>query len=336
MQLTQIHTYLIRPERGEADRTGIGGTAVDTEGKLFELLNNVYQKSDDECDIDIIFTPAADGRQENDCRNLIVDYAKAPTLDLGRTIAERLAGVTTHRSGLGLLFLLHGNDGNKAKLVVSRFPADSGILAEENASNLSVAFLERVFMKSAHSYKAVLFNDTPDVAGFWEARAIDKQINASDTQISHYWIRDFLTADFVTTAEWGTRRLAKAIREAISSSNEFDVKQELTAAATLSRSLSGKKISIDDFVNQFGLSEKAQQALYGSLPATQISNQIFEFNLSAFKEIIAFRSMELDNGAVLSAEADKFDKVFHKEDIRDKSRFTTEGRIVNEKLRKTR
>lgn len=336
MQLTKIHTYLVRPERGTSDRTKIGGTEVPNEGKLFELLESVYQKSDDECDIDIIFMPAFDGTQQNDCRDLIVDYAARPTLDSGRKIADRLAGVSTHRSGLGLLFLLHGIDGSQAKLVVSRFPADSGILAEENANDLSVEFLERVFMKSAYSYKAVLFKDAPDGPGFWEARAIDKQINANDTQISQYWIRDFLIADFVTTAEWGTRRLAKALREAISSSKDLDVKQELSAAATLSRSLAGKKISVDAFIDQFGLSEKATATLYASLPASQVSSQTFEFDFTAFKEIIAFRAMELDNGAVLSAEADKFDTVFQKEEVGDASRFTTEGRIVNEKLRKTR
>jgi putative GTP pyrophosphokinase len=61
---------------------------------------------------------------------------------------------TTHRSGLGLLFLVTGEDDGETKIVVSRFPADSGVLAEEKGKGLTVEFLERIFMKGAKSYKA--------------------------------------------------------------------------------------------------------------------------------------------------------------------------------------
>jgi hypothetical protein len=53
------------------------------------------------------------------------------------------------RSGLGLLFLIRGKERNKSKLVISGFPADNGILAEEQSNSLTVQFVERIFMKNA-------------------------------------------------------------------------------------------------------------------------------------------------------------------------------------------
>jgi hypothetical protein len=76
------------------------------------------------------------------------------TLVRGRRIAARLQNVTTHRSGLGLLFLITGTEGLESKIIISRFPADEGILAEANREALTVEFLERIFVKNARAYKA--------------------------------------------------------------------------------------------------------------------------------------------------------------------------------------
>ena len=54
-------------------------------------------------------------------------------------VAERLQSVTTGRSGLGLLFLINGREGGTQKTVVSRFPAEQGVLAEEKGNSLTMA-----------------------------------------------------------------------------------------------------------------------------------------------------------------------------------------------------
>ena len=156
MPVEHIHTYLVHPGKGLADAQ-VGGTTVALQGKLFRLLDGIYSKSDEECDIDISFNQNADGRQQNDCRDLFLAYLQGPTLIRGRAIAERLYRTTDKRSGLGLFFLIAGREGKTHKLVISRFPTDSAILAEEDERNLTVEFLERVFMKSATSYKAAAY-----------------------------------------------------------------------------------------------------------------------------------------------------------------------------------
>lgn len=104
MAIQSAFTYMVHPGRSDPDPGKITGAAVPLEGKLFDLLSEVYQKSDNECDIDIQFD-ASSGKQENPCRSLITDFVSSPNVDTGRAVAHRLASVTTHRSGLGLLFL---------------------------------------------------------------------------------------------------------------------------------------------------------------------------------------------------------------------------------------
>jgi hypothetical protein len=68
-----------------------------------------------------------------------------------------------------------------------------------------------------------------------------------------------------------------------------------------------------------------------------MAQEFFRFDLTEFKTLIAYKSVELSNGALLTAQSSEFDKVFHQE-FSDRSRktvkFSTEGKVVNEKLKK--
>jgi hypothetical protein len=337
LPVEHIHTFLVHPGKGLAAAPQIGGTTVALQGKLFRLLENIYLNSDDECDIEISFNHDADGRQQNDCRDLITAYLQNPGLPRARTIAERLFKTTDKRSGLGLFFLIAGREGRNHKLVISRFPTDSAILAEEDERNLTVEFLERVFMKSATSYKAAVYQDSSLQAGFWLGKAVDKQINSRMIEVSNYWIFDFLASDFRLTAAHGTRRLGAALRNAARTSQDIGVKSELTAAVTLARGLGRRRISINEFIDHFGLSEAAAQDIRRQLTSPEIATEQFQFDLEEFKGQVGFRSVELSNGGILTADSGDFNEVFHREIIDDRTqevKFSTTGRIVNEKLRK--
>jgi hypothetical protein len=333
MALTTIHTYLVYPrDQGEEQA---GGTAVPLRGKLFDLLNDVYQKSDGECDIDIAFNPAASGAQENAIRTLVLTYLNEATLENGRAIASALKVVTTNRSKVGMLFLMSGQEDGEHKIVVSRFPADNGILAEEAQHGLNVEFLERVFMKSQHSYKAVTFRGPTLAAGFWQGRAIDKQSGDLLLQVSDYWIRGFLDADFRTTSAHGTRRLAEAIRNASQSTRDPDVRREIIAAATLAQNLAGERTSVDEFARRFGLTDAARNAITRQLRNPATAGETFMFAAEEFSRQVAFRTVELSSGAMLTAQAADFDTVFNIEELGDGSvRYSTTGTLVGERLRK--
>jgi|SRR5581483_420070 len=157
MELKTIHCFLVHPAKHEESQPAIGGTAVPKRGQLFTMLNGIFEKAESDCRTDISFNHAADGKQQNGCRDLFLAYIKSHSIKDGRKIALRLQAVTTQKSGLGLLFLMLGHDDKRAKIVLSRFPADQGILAEERKDSLTVEFLEKVFMKSATAYKAACY-----------------------------------------------------------------------------------------------------------------------------------------------------------------------------------
>lgn len=339
MPIEHIHSYLVHVGKGREAAPQIGGTEVPLEHKLFKMLDDIYSKADDECDIDISFNHDADGNQQNPCRDLLINYLNEPTIEKGRRIAERLETVTTNRSGLALLFLITGTEGLHTKIVISRFPADSAILAEENRQTLTVEFLERVFMKSKTAYKAAMYKDTSLLNGFWKGQTVDKQINDPHVQLSKYWVFDFLDSDFLTTSAAGTRQLAVALRNAARNSRNIRVKSEITAAVTLAGSLVGRTLSIRDFGNQFGLSEEAKQAIFKEIKIPRLVDEAFQFHATEFSNQVAYRSVELDSGGTLTAETAEFDNVFQREEIdgvEPKIRFSTVGKVISESLGKSR
>jgi hypothetical protein len=162
-----IHAFVVHPGRGAGrEKIEMNGTGVPLTGPMFRLLNNIYTRSDQECDIDITFRPTSDGKQHNPCRDLFIKYLQAPSLESAKLIAERLGDNTDGRSGLGLLFFIVGREDLNYKLMISRFPTDSAIYVEEKATTLTVEFLERVFMKNKSSYKAVVYRIRLYTAGF--------------------------------------------------------------------------------------------------------------------------------------------------------------------------
>ncbi len=63
---------------------------------------------------------------------------------------------------------------------------------------------------------------------------------------------------------------------------------------------------------------------------------MFRFDGDEYKSVIAYKSVELNNGAMLTAQSANFDSVFRQEFTdgkKDEVKFTTKGKVVNEKLK---
>ena len=331
-----MFSFLVHPSKNEESQPDIGGTQLSLDGKLFFMLSTIFKQATEDCNIEIAFTPSADGTQLNQRRSEIIDLLKNQDIDFARSIAKHLQLVTTKRSGLGLLFVVLGHENSIRRLYISRFPADFGIVAEETQEALYVELLERVFMKNTASYKAVVFDGSNYDSDFWVGKAIDKQISNKSVAISSYWIRDFLLADFRTTSAGGTRRLAIAIKETINETGDLEIKEELAAAARLAKSLNGQLINMENFAERFGLSEKTKSALIAKLKHPNLRFDQFQFSINEFSRHVRFRSLQISNGAVLTAPIGKFDKCFTKTCVAKDSNeylFSTQGTIVNEHLR---
>jgi hypothetical protein len=337
MELDSIHSYLIHPGKNLEEPPEISGAVVAKAGRLFDMMKKVFDKAEEECQHDIAFSADSDGKQHNECRNSLLAYLKKCDLVQGKQLAKNLQAVTTNRSGLGLLFLMKGAHKGETKIVVSRFPADSGILAQEVEKGLTVEYLERIFMKSATSYKAAVYSGKSHDHDFWKGKAGDKQINSAESYIASYWIRDFLHSDFLTPGEAGTRRFASAVREAMNHSSDTKTKEEITALSRLLPGLKGKVASAKGILDQFHVSNETQQQIKGRFRRESLFDEQFRFMPDELAKFLAFTTVELDNGGLLTAATDNFDSVFTRELVdsaKNVVRFSTEGKITDQRFRK--
>ena len=339
MDINAIHSYLVHPGKHDEEQPHIRGTAVEKRGRLFDMLKKVFDNAEQECQHDIAFVPDKADAQRNECRDCVLAYVKNQHINEGRKLAERLHKVTTHRSGLGLLFLMAGREKGNTKVVISRFPADSGILADEKEKGLTVEFLERIFMKSATAYKSAVYSGHSYDKDFWKGKAVDKQVNTSDGSISNYWIREFLRSDFLTPGEAGTRRFAISVREAMNRTADNRVKEEVAAMCLLIGGLRGRVISAKEALDQFNVSDITKEEIKDKFSRQNLFDEHFRFVPDEFSKHLAFKTVELDTGGLLTASTDRFNEVFTKEIVDKRGnvfRFTAQGKIVDQRFRKAK
>ena len=94
MAISKAFAFLIPPGKGASGGGSISGKEIAiSSGKLFEMLDGIFTGDSSPRDFDVTFNAAADGTQENECRNLLVEFESSPTAKTGRRIAERLQGV---------------------------------------------------------------------------------------------------------------------------------------------------------------------------------------------------------------------------------------------------
>lgn len=337
MPLKFIFSYLTYPGKNKESAPDVSGTSIPiTTGRLLDMLKQIYESAEKDCDIPISFLSEA-GVQKNAIRDNILKLIKKPSLESALPLANQLQLATGGTSRMGLLFLCIGEEGGEAKIVISRFPADEGIVAEKNSNELTVQFVEQVFLKSAFSYKAAVYRGDPSDNTFWAGFAVDKQIN-SGKHMADYWVTDFLRSDFKTTGATGTKRLAFALRDAIAQAVSSEIKHDIASAVRLSGNIKKTAMSIEEFCNDFHLSDDSKAAVLDAVTPARLIKEKFRFDAKEFNKHIAYKLVELDNGAVLSAQVEKFDLCFETRSTGKKGEFNfkTSGKIVNEKLKATR
>ena len=91
-------------------------------------------------------------------------------------------------------------------------------------------------------------------------------------------------------------------------------------------------------ISRLGLSDQAEAAITQAYPRPDLMGDRFRFDLDEFNRSISYRSVELDNGAILTAEDAKFGDVFQQESLvaEGRMRYSTTGAVIDQKLRKTK
>jgi hypothetical protein len=139
-----------------------------------------------------------------------------------------------------------------------------------------------------------------------------------------------------TTAATGSNRLASRIKDALSNSRDPDVKSEIIAATSLLKNMNSQPLSGELFCNKYTLSIEAKEQLRKVFKSDLLFSENFIFDKAEFERVLSYKSMELDNGALISANAFLFNEVFivTKSANDDSVQVTTFGKIVNQKLAK--
>ena len=91
------------------------------------------------------------------------------------------------------------------------------------------------------------------------------------------------------------------------------------------------------FLERLGLSNEALTAIESGFTRRTLMDEPFQIDRAELQRHITYKSVELDNGGVLIAEEARFSDVFHENVLNDRRvRYTTEGRIVDQDLRKSK
>jgi len=173
----------------------------------------------------------------------------------------------------------------------------------------------------------------------WSGFAIDKQVNHGAKEVAAYWINGFLRSDFQTTPKQGTKRLALALRDAIANTTDTEIKHEIASCAKLAKNIPKKAMSISEFCDRFHLSGEAKEKICSQVSPSRLLDDKFSFDKAEFDKHLSYKMVELNNGAILSAQASRFDDCFESSVVDGKSnnvRFVTSGKVVDEKLKRSK
>ena len=335
MKPSEIHCFLVYPHKeNDENPAEIRGTTIKKIGKTWDFLSEIFDKSESECDIGIDFKADADLGQMNAMRTVVVKFGKKPLAERAMELAKLLEAVTPGTAGIGLLFVMYGSQGKKRRVVLSRFPADSGLVADDTGSDLTVDFIEKLFLKDRRQYKCALYEaDRDNVEQIWSGMAVDRQ-DHTDKLISNYWIYEFLHSDFSSTSVRGSRALAEGIKKAFNKAESVLVKSQLQAVLTLLPQYNRRRMSAAKLTQMFSVSEETSKALEEGMKRHTYGN-VFSLDIDEFLSVAPNKMVILDSGAIMTAPADRFDKAFVQHDEDDGSvTFEASGRVVKTQLRK--
>src|SRR5690349_8612700 len=72
--ISAVFSYLVHPGKNEPKQEKIRGTTVSSGTKLYNVICELFVKTDAECNLEVVFKPDAAGLQNNPCQQLILGF----------------------------------------------------------------------------------------------------------------------------------------------------------------------------------------------------------------------------------------------------------------------
>ena len=114
----------------------------------------------------------------------------------------------------------------------------------------------------------------------------------------------------------------------------LDLKEEIIAISKLARQVN-EPLSVNERLTRLNVSQPAQELVRKHLPRGEIAADRFQLDTEEYDRHIKYRSVSLDNGAIITALADEFDQCFIRQEVGgQRVRFATEGKVTDDRLKK--
>ena len=313
------------------DENKIAGEEISQTSKLFKILSDIFNKSEVECDIPIKFISIT-GKQDNPVRNELLQVNKKFVVASCFNLVRDLSSLTDYKTKDGLIFFIKAIEGKNSKIMITRFPAETGITINPSNDKVNFDVIDDVFLKNSRKYKAVYYLSKDQ---FWIGFATDKQVNEGKgrvKEISDYWIKQFLQSEMKITSKRGTAILAKAIRSTLETTEEQEIKNELVTLSTTIKNVNKKMVSFDSFFGEMNLSNKTKNEVLDKIDKN-IREIKFQIDEEEFRSNCNYLVHILDNGAIVIAPAKNFDDIWLKSYIaeNDEYKYSTTGKPIKSK-----
>jgi len=335
MEIQKVFGFMapVGKDKDDIDDMTIRGSEILQNNRLFEILEDLFNKSDKECDIQIRFI-AQNLDQDNDIRNKIKAISENFKIENCIDLVKSLSKLTDKKIKDGLIFFIKGCNGGIAKTLIARFPSEIGITIKTDESTFAFEVIEDVFLKNSRKYKAVYYLSSDD---YWIGYAVDKQINEGAgkiKEISDYWIKEFLKSELKLNSKRGSSLLAKAIRKTITETKKENVKYELVAITPTIKNINTRALTMNSFFDQLNLSEETKKEVLSKIENSNLFNVAFQFDSKEFEDNCNYLVTILDSGAVVMAPAADFDDIWQREFVAEsgKTKYSTEGIKIRTKV----
>lgn len=319
-------------EKDQDNSASIIGEEISTSTKLHQVISEIFNKSEKECDIPIKFL-TTNGKQENPMRDQIMNLNSHFSIDNCIPIVRKLSHLTDGKTKDGLVFFVSAKSESGTRIMVTRFPAETGITISPAQGKPNFNVVEDVFLKNSRKYKAVYYNSSDQ---FWFGYATDKQVNEGRgkvKEISDYWIKHFLESEMKITSKRGTEILAKAVRSTLETTDDDDVQKDLVTLTTTIKNANKRLVSFESFFDEMNLSEGTKKEVLKKIDPDLLGIK-FELDVDEFRTTCNYLVNVLDNGAIVIGPAKDFDDIWSKEFVaeNDEYIYSTTGRPIKSKF----
>ena len=315
-----VAALMVRPGKNAtagALQRKVKGSSVDLSAGLLSFLEPVFARGQ-AFQNDIQFVPT-NGRQ-NEVRDslltLCLDTSKRE--EAAKGLAKRLSAAMDGRMKPVLLLVAVGQINGTYQILLLTLHETKTIFPKEQAGGKFELSISESFSEEASFFKATMFEGHPSGGGFWQGKVVDKQVRQRITDVSKYWLDEFLTARHIPTDARATKEIILAYEKTLKEEKSPAARSNITAGLASLKSQIGKRIKVADSISKYLPAAEARKVEANLKLAPDELRRDFTLDGDTFDEEISFKTLAIDNEFLLTGPFHKFDERVMRKEVGDK------------------